>query len=96
MVHSRTEAQDTHNALVAAHTATARQRGNLSHEAYFRLAPPDAPEALEFFAVDVWMSESGMNQHYGDPAFLQAFGALFASAPSASTWQHPAGEWVEW
>ncbi len=95
-VHSRMAAQEQHNALITAHVATARQRGNLSHEAYFRLAAPDAPEALEFFAVDVWMNASGMQQHYGDPAFLQAFDGLFAEEPTASTWQHPAGEWVEW
>jgi hypothetical protein len=37
-----------------------------------------------------------MQEHYGDPAFLQAFGDLFTGMPDASTWQHPAGEWVEW
>ena len=95
-VHSRMAAQEQHNALITAHVATARRRGNLSHEAYFRLAAPDAPEALEFLAVDVWMNASGMQQHYGDPAFLQAFDGLFAGEPTASTWQHPAGEWVEW
>jgi quinol monooxygenase YgiN len=96
MVRSRAAAQEAHNALVATHLATARQRGSLSHDAYFRLAPPDAPEALEFFAVDVWMSASGMDQHFGDPAFQQAFGSLFEGRPAASTWQHPVGEWVEW
>jgi quinol monooxygenase YgiN len=95
-VASREAAQQTHNALVASHVATARQRGNLSHDAYFRLAPPDAPVALEFLAVDVWMDAAGMHEHYADPAFLQAFGGLFAGMPDASTWQHPAGEWVQW
>lgn len=95
-VASREAAQQTHNALVAAHTATARLRGNLSHDAYFRLAAPGTPEALEFLAVDVWMHAAGMEEHYADPAFLQAFGALFAGMPDASTWQHPAGEWVQW
>ena len=42
------------------------------------------------------MSASGMHEHYSDPAFLQAFGDLFAAAPAAATWQHPAGDWVEW
>jgi quinol monooxygenase YgiN len=96
LVRSREAAREQHNSLVAAHLATARQRGNLSHEAYFRLAAQDAPEALEFFAVDVWMSASGMQQHYGDPAFTGAFQEMFAAMPSAATWRHPAGEWVEW
>jgi hypothetical protein len=95
-VHARAAVREQHNALVAAHVATARRRGNLSHEAYFRLAEPDAPEALEFFAVDVWMSEAGMQHQYSDPAFLQGFAGLFAGQPTASTWQHPMGEWVEW
>ena len=37
-----------------------------------------------------------MQEHYSDPAFLQAFGDLFAAQPAAATWQHPAGVWVEW
>jgi quinol monooxygenase YgiN len=96
LVKAHRAAQERHNALATAHVAAARQRGNLSHEAYFRLAAPDAPEALEFLAVDVWMSASGMQQHYGDPSFSQAFGDLFVADPAASTWQHPAGDWVEW
>jgi quinol monooxygenase YgiN len=96
LVHSHPAARDVHNALIAAHVATARRRGNLSHGAFFRLAPPDAPEALEFFAVDTWMSAPGMQEHYSDPAFLQAFGELFAAQPDAATWQHPDGSWVEW
>jgi len=89
-------AQESHNALVTTHIATARLRGNLSHEAYFRLAAPNSLEALEFFAVDVWSSASGMQEHYRDPAFLQSYGGLFTAAPAASTWQRPTGEWVEW
>ncbi len=95
-VHGRMAAQELHNALVTTHVATARLRGNLSHEAYFRLAAPDSPEALEFFAVDVWSSASGMQEHYSDPAFLQSYSGLFAAEPAASTWQRPTGEWVEW
>jgi hypothetical protein len=95
-VHSRIAAQELHNAAVAANVATARRRGNLSHDVYFRLATPHAPETLDFFAADVWMSASGMQEHYGDAAILQAFGGLFAGEPAASTWQHPTGEWAEW
>jgi quinol monooxygenase YgiN len=96
LVHARSAAQDQHNALISANVATARQRGNLSHEAYFRLAPPDAPEALEFFAVDVWSNASGMQEHYMDPAFLQSFDGFFTAEATTSVWQRPAGEWVEW
>src|SRR5260221_1802376 len=39
------------NAKTSSHT---RQLGMLSHEAYFRMAAPNSPEALEYFQVDVW------------------------------------------
>jgi len=96
MVRSRAEAQAIHNAIVARQVNKARRAGDLSHQAYFRLAPPDTPEALEFFAVDVWMSASGMGQYYQDPEFLAGFKDLFAAPPSTSVWVHPAGDWVEW
>jgi hypothetical protein len=43
-----------------------------------------------------WSSESGMNEHYDDPTFMQAFGGLFTARPDASTWQQPDGQWQEW
>src|SRR4051794_30501702 len=52
---SREEAGAAHNAIVAGQVNKARKAGSLSHEAFFRLAPPNTADALEFFAVDVWM-----------------------------------------
>jgi hypothetical protein len=95
-VHSRAAAQAAHNAIVASQINKARMAGDVSHQAYFRLAPPDSPAALEFFAVDVWMNAAGMSEYYEDPAFLSGFQDLFAAPPSTSVWTHPAGEWVEW
>jgi hypothetical protein len=95
-VRSRREAQAAHNAIVASQVNKARKAGDLSHQAYFRLAPPESPEALEFFAVDVWMGAAGMGQFYEDPEFMHGFEGLFAAAPSTSVWTHPAGDWVEW
>jgi quinol monooxygenase YgiN len=96
MVRSRQEACQVHNELVAAAIKTSRSRGNISHEAYFRLSPPGSPESLEFFAVDTWMDAQGMGQQYQDPDFLSGFGRLFAAAPMASVWAQPAGSWAEW
>ena len=96
LVHSRAAAQAQHNALIAAHLATARQRGMVSHQAYFRLAAPGTPESLEIFLVDMWMSGSGMYEHYSDPAFLRSFDGLFTAPPDASTWKQPTGAWTEW
>jgi len=95
-VRSQAEAMAVHNNIVASQVNQARKAGNLSHEAYFRLAAPGSPEPLEFFAVDVWMNAEAMGEYYKDPEFLRGFQDLFAGEPSASTWVHPAGDWVEW
>jgi quinol monooxygenase YgiN len=95
-VRSRDAAQAIHNPLVASQINKSRMAGAVSHQAYFRLAPPEAPEALEFFAVDVWMSAAGMSEHYEDPEFVRGFQDLFAAPPTTSVWTHPAGDWVEW
>ncbi len=96
MVSSHAEAQTIHNAFVAGQINSARKAGAVSHEAYFRMAPPDAPEALEFFAVDVWMGAQGMGEYYGNPDFLRGLQGMFTAPPATSTWVHPQGDWVEW
>jgi quinol monooxygenase YgiN len=85
-----------HNAGAGSMVNQARKAGNLSHEAYFRMAAPGSPEALEFFAVDTWMDSARMNAYYDQPAFMQTLDGLFSSQPDFSTWVHPKGEWVEW
>lgn len=96
MVHSRAQAQSVHNAIVEQSLKKARAAGNMSHEAYFRMSPPGAPESLEFFAVDVWFDGEGMARHYEDPEFMSSFEKLFAAPPMATVWTHPLGSWVEW
>ena len=95
-VASREQAREIHNALVGPTMSMARAAGSMSHEAYFRLAPPGSPEALEFFAVDVWHNGQGMAQFYQNPQFLAGFQKLFAGMPSATAWMQPAGQWTEW
>jgi hypothetical protein len=95
-VGSRDAAQAIHNSLVASQIKKARMAGAVSHQAYFRLASPEAPEALEFFAVDVWMRAAEMRAFYEDPEFLGGFQDLFVAPPATSVWTHPAGDWVEW
>ena len=68
----------------------------MSHEPFFRMAAPGSPEALDFFAVDVWFDAAGMNKHYDDASFMDGFMHMFAAEPMASIWVAPAGEWVEW
>jgi hypothetical protein len=95
-VNSPDAARTIHNSLTDGLLNKARLAGALAHEAYFRMAPPDTPESLEFFSVDVWMDGAGMGQFYQDPEFGRGFQELFAGAPTTSVWTHPAGEWVEW
>ena len=95
-VRSRPEAQAAHNAIVSQMVNRVRAAGDCSHDAYFRLAPPGSPQALEFCAVDVWMDAAGMMQTYQDPEFVQGFQKLFSAPPSSGIWVHPQGEWVEW
>ncbi len=95
-VNSIEEARKLHNEAMASTISKARKLGLLSHEAYFRLAAPDSPEALEYFAVDVWMNGEGLGEYYGDADFLAAFDHFFTAEAVDSVWVHPKGDWIEW
>jgi quinol monooxygenase YgiN len=95
-VSPRDDARARHNKIVADQINKARMAGNMSHQAFFRLAQPRSPEASEFLAMDVWMSAAGMDQHYQDQDLVRGFHDLFSSSASTSTWVHPPGDWVEW
>ncbi len=43
------------------------------------MAAPGSPEAMEFFAVDVWMSADDMMGYYEDPDFLAGFDHMFTA-----------------
>ena len=95
-VNSVAEARKLHNTAMTKTVSKARQAGMLSHEAYFHMAAPGSPEALEFLGVDVWMSGEGMGDFYGDEDFLAGFNHLFSAEAADSLWIHPKGDWVEW
>lgn len=95
-VHSRAAAAAAHNAFVSKMTNEARLAGNLTHEAFFRLAPPGAPQGLEFLGLDTWFDGEGMGRYYERPELMQGLMEMFAEEPSATVWVHPGGEWVEW
>ena len=96
MVKSKDEAKNLHNTAMTQTIGKARKLGMLSHEAYFRMAAPNSPEALEYFAVDVWMSGEGMGDYYGDEEFLASFNHIFTAEAADSVWVHPKGDWIEW
>lgn len=95
-VKPRDEAMAVHNQIVAGGINAAKLAGDISHEAYFMLTPPDAPESLEFLAVDVWTSAEGMNAYYSNPDFQSGVLELFTAPPSISIWSPTTGDWVEW
>ena len=90
------EACRLHNTAIVKTLGKARKAGNLSHEAYLRMAAPGSPEAMEFFGLDVWMSADAMMGYYEDPDFLAAFDHMFTAEASTAVWSHPKGDWVEW
>jgi hypothetical protein len=95
-VNSREEARELHNTAMTKTISKGRKLGLLSHEAYFRMAALDSPEALEFFVVDVWMNGDGLGGFYGDEDFLAGFNHLFTAEAADSVWVHPKGDWIEW
>lgn len=95
-VNSVDEARELHNVAMTKTISKARRLGMLSHEAYFRLAAPGSPEALEYLAVDVWMNGEGIGDYYGDEDFLASFNHFFTAEATDSVWVHPKGDWVEW
>ena len=95
-VNSVAEAKELHNTAMTRTISKARKFGMLSHQAYFRVAAPGSPEALEFLGVDVWMSAEGLGDYYGDEDFLAGFNHIFTSEVADSVWVHPEGDWTEW
>lgn len=71
-----------------------RRRGQLSHELYVRLAPPNEP--VEILGVDTWSSLDGLKEHYADQSHMAPIGASFAGAPTATVWEQAPGQWSEW
>ncbi len=95
-VKSMAEAKKLHNTAMTKTISKARKLGMVSHEAYFRMAAPNSPEALEYFQVDVWMNAESMGDYYGDEEFLESFNHFFTAEASDSVWVHPKGDWIEW
>lgn len=75
---------------------TARAKGLLSREWYFRVSLPGEKPSLEAIGVDVWFDADGMQEVYSDTAEMAALGGVFAGRPETSAWQKPPGVWVEW
>ena len=75
---------------------TARAKGLMSREWFFRLGRPGEKAPLEAIGVDVWFDAAGMQEVYADPAEMEVLDGLFTGMPETSVWQKPKGVWVEW
>lgn len=95
-VASRAVAEAALTEIMRTSVNTARAKGLMSREWYFRLSPPVETPSTEIIGLDVWFDEAGMNAVYADPAEMAGFDRLFTAEPEAMTWKKPAGDWVEW
>jgi len=93
---SREQARALVNQIRVQDLHKARAAGHLSHEVYFRLAQPGAPESLELLSVDGWFDLEGMHRYYDELDASAVLDGLFTAQPSAWLVKHPAGEWIEW
>ncbi len=75
--------------------ATARKRGQMSHNLFFRIPMPGEPtDKTELLGIDEWYDAEGMQAHYKE---LKGLDKAFAGAPAASVWEEArGGVWSEW
>jgi hypothetical protein len=81
--------------LMAASRRDARQRGQIAHELFVKMAPPGDSSPLELIGLDLWASFEGMQEHYGSLK-MDALAKVFTGAPQATVWEQAPGNWSEW
>jgi hypothetical protein len=86
-----TEAENraAHDAVARGFEQAARASGDYAHVPHLALDDPRV-----FFNVDISTSHDGMLAVLGDPAFQQAFGALFDAPPDVQMYRST--EWHQW
>jgi len=76
---------------------TARSRGLLSREWYFKMPMPgEKPGPIEAIGLDLWFDADGMAKTYAESAELDGMANLFTARPMTATFKKPADAWVEW
>lgn len=96
MVKSQADAERTLAMWMQQSINTARSRGLLGREFYFRLRAPGQAPSLELLGVDYWFDAEGMQADYADPAMNRLLEGLFIAAPEGGVWKKPEGAWAEW
>lgn len=60
------------------------------------MAAPGSSEDLDVLGEDLWMDANGMMNHNSSPEFQNSdLYNIYREKPTASTWVHPKGKWVE-
>jgi hypothetical protein len=72
----------------------ARQSGQLSHDLFFKLGPPNEP--AELLGIDHWYNLEGMLAYYGNMEHMGPVMPVFSGRPAASIWEQAPGQWSEW
>jgi quinol monooxygenase YgiN len=81
--------QDAHDAVAKGNEALANAAGDIAHLPHLGVDDPRA-----FFNIDVWASEQGMLQTFGDPNFQAQFLALFEGPPTVHIYHSTS--WHQW
>jgi hypothetical protein len=95
-VASRDNAEARLTETVRKQVNTARSKGLMSREWFFRLTQPGEATPPEIIGLDIWFDADGMREVYSDPMEMTAFAGLFTVPPQTSAWRKPEGQWVEW
>ena len=88
------EAQPVHDAVAAGGEEAARAAGDFYHLAALSTPLLGGAEG-SFLGVDRWSDPQNIEAFYSDPAFAEAFGALFPSAPTIELFERRT-DWHSW
>lgn len=87
-------AKASHDAIASGGEAQAKAAGDVAHDVHLGTdllgGTPNA-----FLGVDRWTDGAAMGAFYSDPAIQQAFGSLFATAPTVDAFAHQPS-WHGW
>ena len=88
------EAQPVHDTVAAGGEEAAKAAGDFYHLAAVSTPLMGGAEG-SFLGVDRWSDPQNIEAFYSDPALAEAFGALFASAPSIELFERRT-DWYSW
>ncbi len=88
------QAKAAHDQIAQGGEANAKAAGDIAHDVLLGTTLLDSQEN-EFLAIDRWTDATAMKAFYADPQVAQAFGSLFASAPSIEFFRYEPS-WVGW